>query len=243
MEKQIVIKARDGKSIYLVYNQAGNEPSKKIVVMGHGLLGRVDSYLLQMARIFFNKNGYDVARVSFYSEAEGARNLHNATLQLQANDLNDVIAYFKPAYQDVYAAGHSYGGLTMVFAQPQVNAVAFWDPSFVPWVEFWEKDLMELCDGKLKALHWGGINIIGQEMVDEAKALTLEKAQAMASKITPPSLVVTAELEDRLLRKELFDALTCEKETIDVKKAGHCFTEEMTVNELLQKTYDWFERF
>lgn len=242
-ESMIVLDAFDGKKIYSVWNKAGDVLSDKVVILAHGLTGHANEYLHQMTRIYFNERGYDVVRINFYNWCEGARNLIDTTLEIHGRDLNTLTEYLRKLYKSIFIAGHSYGGLTLLFSQPQVNALAFWDPSFVPWEEFLQVDVQSLASGQVKVIGGGVLSVVGQKMLDEAKSLTFDISSSKAGTIFPSSLVVTAEKETALMRRELYDALKCEKTFYEVKGASHCFNEAMTVQELCEQTFNWFERF
>lgn len=237
--------APDDKKIYVVCNRAGDMPSKKAIVIGHGLAGSPNSYIHLMARNYFNGLGYDVYRMAFYWDEYGYRRLHETTLALQAQDLNTVIEHVRPDHQRLYVCGHSYGGLTLVFANPQVNAMSFWDSSYQPWDRMWSKATTPAADGKTHLLHWEYYITIGQAMMDEAKALTRDAVSLMSRQITTPSQVVTA--GNAWLKEDtqmLFDDLThCQKEKVMIEGAGHTFVEGQIVFELLAKTHEWFSKF
>lgn len=243
LESQLILKAADGKNILSILNRAKGGKSDRVIVLAHGLTGSGFESIHKMAQLYFNERGYDVVRIFFYSAVENGRNLKDTTAALHASDLNVLLAHLRSDYSKIYVAGHSYGGLTLLFAQPEVTAIAFWDPSFCPWVEFWQNEAVPLEGTNYKLKGWGVSSLIGASMLDEAAALTMADSHRFAASIHPPSLVVTAEYEARLKRRELFDALSCEKSIYEVKGAGHCFFEGLTSQELYRVTLDWFERF
>ena len=242
-EKTLFIPAFDKKSIYCVVNYAGDAPSEKAVVLAHGLTGNPNEYIHLMARDHFNRLGYDVYRVAFYWHAENCRVLHETTLAIHALDLNSVIAHIKTDHKKIYVCGHSYGGLTMVFANPQADAVAFWDPAFYPWSEFMEEEGVHLSEMSLYSIGWGMACLMGKAMYTEAQSMKPEKADPMAAKITAPSIVLQAENGGHDNCTKLYDALTCKKDIKVIKDADHCFTRGLTVQPLLEATQNWFKKF
>lgn len=236
--------APDGKKIFVYANRAGNTPSKKAVVIGHGLGGSPNGYMHIIARNYFNALGYDVYRMAFYWDEYGFRKLHDTTLAIQGQDLNSVIEHVRGTHDKLYVCGHSYGGLTLVFANPQVNAMSFWDSSYQPWDRMWLKSTTPAADGNTHLLHWEYHITIGQAMMDEGKALTRDAARDMTQQIITPSQVVVA--SESWLQEDtqmLYDDLICQKEMVEIKGAGHTFVEGQIVYELLEKTHKWFERF
>lgn len=235
--------AADGKKIFVYGNRAGDAPSDKAILIGHGLAGSPNSYMHMMARDYFNERGYDVYRMAFYWDEPGYRVLHECTLQGQGDDLNAVLDQVRAQHKKIYVCGHSYGGLTLVFANPKADALSFWDASYQPWGRFWSKAATPTAEGAYM-LHWEYDIKIGAPMIEEAKSLTRDKVRAMTARIQTPSQVMVAGaswLHDDT--SMLFDDLTCTKDRYEIQRAGHTFVEGRTVYELLEKTHTWFERF
>lgn len=243
-ERAFDVLSADGKKIYVCLNRAGDKPAKKAIVIGHGMAGSPNSYVHMMARDYFNERGYDVYRMAFYWDEPGYRILHECTLDIHGQDLNAVLDHVRGAHQKIYACGHSYGGLTLVFANPRVDALSFWDSSYQPWDRFWSKSAIPTGDGETYHLRWEYLITVGAPMMDEAKDLTRDKVRMMAEKIKTPSQIMVAEnswlINDTSM---LYDDLVCNKERQVISKAGHTFVEGKTVYDLLDKTYAWFERF
>lgn len=241
-EVDFSIPASDGVVIYGRINYAGDMPSSRLVVLSHGLTGHINEYIHLMARDYFNEQGYDVVRISYYSSGEKARNLKDCTLKIHASDLNTVLGHFSKNYSKTFVAGHSYGGLTILFANPDVAAVSFWDASFVP--SFWKSESAYIPELDCYKIGWGCYNLVGKEMVEEAADIREESAIAMAQALKAPAQVILAgdnsENEKRTL---LFDSLKGQKDFYDVPHADHCFNKGETVYDLLEKTGKWFERF
>jgi len=236
--------APDGKKIFVYCNRAEDEPSKKAIIIGHGLGGSPNGYMHLIARNYFNAMGYDVYRMAFYWDEPEYRILHECTLATHAQDLNTVINVVRGGHDKLFVCGHSYGGLTLVFANPQVNAISFWDPSYQPWDRFWSKSAKLSDDGRSYLLRWEYLITIGQGMIDEARNFTRDVAKSMTAKITVPSQVAVAgESWLKADTQMLFDDLVCQKEIIEVAGAGHTFVEGQVVFELLEKTHKWFEKY
>lgn len=243
-EECVDVTARDGKRIFVIRNYASSTPSEKVVVIAHGLAGAPTGYMHQMARKFFTEHGYDVIRLAFYWDTHpDYRRLHQTTLELQANDLNDVIAALCPNYKKTYVCGHSYGGLTLVLANPKAEAFAFWDNSYQPDTRLWAKSTTPASDHKTHLLHWEYWITIGNAMYDEGRNFSREKAASIAKQIKTRSKIFVAS-ESSLIEdtQMLFEDLDCPKEIETIKGAGHTFVEGLIVYDLLTKTLEWFER-
>ena len=119
--------SKDGKKVFGIFNAAASgKVADKIVVIAHGLTGSPQDAMHQSARKYFNERGYDVARIAFYNSDPDGRLLRDCTLQLHADDLNAVVDRFSGQYKKLFVAGHSYGGLSTLFANPDATAISFW---------------------------------------------------------------------------------------------------------------------
>jgi pimeloyl-ACP methyl ester carboxylesterase len=243
-EDDFSLSTEDGAVIYGSYARSKSNPSKNsVIIIAHGLGGHKDEYIHLTARNEFTRCGFDVARFSFYCAQPKARWLDETNLAIQALDLNTVIDHFKKTYSRVFVCGHSYGCTTLLWAKPDVTALSFWDPSFIPWEEFWPQSLRLLGSDHIPYIGWGIKEIVGPAMIEEARKMTSDIAYSLAQSIKPPSQVISAEFETRLKRQELFDALQVEKEHCFISGADHCFYQTDTALRMIEKTRLWFERF
>jgi len=243
-ENDFYVTARDGIDIF-VRHAAPEDSQNKAVVIAHGIPGNPNEYIHMSARNFFIEKGYNVYRMSFYDDAESTRKLHTTTLQIQANDLNDVVAHVSTNHESTYVCGHSYGGATTLFANPSAQAIAFWDSSFYVWAlwDQFEKDETTF-DKELLGKSNRFFMLFSKEMMAHARAQNEESMAALTSKITAPSLVLNSG-EDYFIDSSarVYDALICEKEKCAIPDADHQFLTDNTVQILLNETHKWFERF
>jgi alpha-beta hydrolase superfamily lysophospholipase len=241
IEKSIT--ARDGKTIYYTLDEAENSKSDKVIIIGHGLTSHRFEYPYHVATSHMVQSEYDVARIAFYCEHSDARHLDECTVQIHANDLNDLIKNLKNNYKTVFYAGHSYGGLTALLANPDVKATAFWDSTYVP--DFLDDEVTYLPELDCYKLSWGIGALLSKAMVDEAKELTYEKLQLKAKEFNSPALVISAGDNHVLMpeHKVLFDNLNEPKKRVMVKNAFHNFLEKGTAQKLAKETIDWFDAY
>lgn len=238
-EQGIQTNAHDGKVIYSIFNPAIGAKSDVLVIIGHGLTGNPNEYLHKVAHRYLNEKGWDTLRIAFYSDPADARKLKDCTLAIHADDLNTVIKAHKPMYKKVFCVGHSYGGLTMLFANPDVNALSFWDASFTPYASFWKRDAVYMPELDCYSIEWGVDSLIGKAMYEEAKNLKEGDSIALAKTIKTPSQVVLATMgNENEVPTILYDNLDCPKELCEIA-SNHTFTFENTADILAQKTYEW----
>ncbi|MFA6280704.1 MAG: alpha/beta fold hydrolase [Bdellovibrionales bacterium] len=242
LEEPFSLAAVDGKKIYGLLNRS-RTPSKKVIVLAHGFTGHPREYLHVIARNFFAAKGYDVVRFSFYSQESDARKLVECTIQTHADDLAFICDHFRPLYDKLYVAGHSYGGKAMIHANTQAAALGFWDSSFLTYETFWKANATKLEGTPYYTAGWGCDNLINPAMIEMDKNTSESDLIALAQKITTPSLVITAENEgEPTTRTILYDALICPKSYVEIKGADHCFTNGDTVYDMLERTLEWFNQ-
>jgi len=243
-ESEFDIAGFDKKAIFCYLNKAQHKTySPKAVVIAHGLTGHPNEYLHLTARDYFNTHGYDVYRLAFYRDGDQYRDLFDCTVQHHAHDLRSVIAHIRKDHEKIYVCGHSYGGLTLLMANPDINAGSFWDSSFTPYKEFWNQDAQYIPEMDCYKVRWASGNLIGTPMVEEAKNID-QKAGEMAKSFRAPAQVILAEKNSwNPERTALFESLRGEKDFQDIKGATHCFTDGRVVDELVEITHAWFERF
>lgn len=243
-ENDFYLDARDGKKIF-VRHATPIKSKNKAVIIAHGIPGNPNEYIHMSARNFFIEKGYDVYRLSFYDENDQARKLHTTTLELQANDLNDAVNALSEKHEKMYVCGHSYGGATTIFANPKAQAIAFWDSSFYVWKhwEQFEKD-EQTFEKELLGKSDRIFQLYSKAMMKHAQEQDEESMRDLTSLIASPSRVITSE-EDYFIDsgKQLYQSLTCMKDHKAIKDADHQFLNGDTVQDLLNATYAWFERF
>lgn len=238
METNLDIPAHDGKEIYTVMNKAANGASDTLILIGHGLTGHPYEYLHQHARDFFTNNGYDLVRMAFYWGEPNMRTLPDTTLELQAKDVLSVIHHYKSDYKRIFYIGHSYGGLTGLIANPDIDGVIFWDSTYCP--QWMKGEVVHIPEIDAYILAGGRANLVGKAMHDEAMRLTRAHVDDMALAFKAPALVVKSGANPlNVGPEELYEGLRDPKEYIVIKDADHCFYTGDTVTDLLEQTEQW----
>jgi hypothetical protein len=154
--------------------------------------------------------------------------------------LNQLVESLRFKYRRLFCAGPSYGGLTLLIANPDIDAASFWDSSFTPGASLWNKELVTHPDGT-HTIGWGMSIQVGEAMVREGKALDA-KAEELAAVFRAPAQVALAGIgAENLIPTHLYDSLKGKKELIRVAGASHCFYESDTARQLAVHTQRWFE--
>ena len=101
------IETNDDDFLDIDFLENGN---KKIVILCHGLEGSSSSNYIQALGGLFNSNGYDIAAMN-YRFCSGEINRQLRTYHSgETEDLNTVIDYVLPNYEEVFLVGFSLGG-------------------------------------------------------------------------------------------------------------------------------------
>lgn len=225
-------------------NAEGN--SDKALVLVHGLTGHKGEYHIKGAADYFSQHGYDVVRFNLYGDDEGARWLRDCTLQTHAQDLNQVLQDQVQGYDKIFIAGHSYGGPTIMIAQPEMaTALCLWDPTFdIPKrIENGDFKVSRNQDDYLwhKAIEV----VIGAGMIEERKTRyksheCLELSKQIAH---VPIQVIAAEDENASDLISWHSAGNPMNERHVILGADHCFWRGDTFKQLITLTHQWFEKF
>ncbi|MEM6901766.1 MAG: alpha/beta fold hydrolase [Pseudomonadota bacterium] len=223
-----------------------DEPRPAIVIV-HGLTGSMDEYLHQQAAPFFAAQGYDVLRFNLQSQGFPLR---HCTLKTHALDLQSVLDGPAAGYQKRFIIGHSYGGPTVMTAQPhQATAICLWDPSFnLPAI--WQ--MMEMTElGDIALLNFGGVEVVvGAEMVAEGRGddYSAENCLNLSRQLDVPIQVISASEGDEFAvyqqdPRSWHSAGHQENCRQLIPDSDHCFTSPNALQRLLSETHRWFERF
>lgn len=236
------ISAPDGKNIYYYLDNAQPAESKQLIIIGHGMTGHPNEYLHQTAYRYFTNCGFDVCRISFYDTQENARALRECTLAVHASDLNHVVRNLSSSYENIFYAGHSYGGLTGLIANPDVTATTFWDSTYIP--DLWDTISSYVPELDCYKINWETEILVSKEMIEEAAQLTYEKIKEYAEIFKSPALVALAGENPRLLKqgKQLTADLKVPTQQTIIKGADHCFYNKNTAQELATQTAVWFQK-
>ena len=243
IEEEFTLSTDDGFKIYGMINK--KEGNKKAIIICHGLSENMNNHHFQEAKRFFPEKGYDVIRFDFYSYPEDSRKLKDTTVAIHVKDFNKVLEKYRSLYDSIYAVGDSYGGLTLVVANPsEIDAVSLWDGSYDTsnWEEYLihvqELDMYVFKDDPVGAL-------ISKAMYEENLTFRGENMAKIASEFKAPVQVISAGGNlDWVIKtqEDQYKTLGSEKkEYCVIDGADHFFSNKSTVFDLLENTYRWFE--
>jgi len=241
MEKEFKIKTDKGKYIYCRLRGSLNE---SVVVFVHGFTGHMNEHIFYNGVRFFEKNGFSTLCFNLYGDEDDARKLHECDLNIHSADLNRVVNYLKnKKVKNIFIVGHSYGGPTILLSNTEnYKAIVLWDPSFHFRTLFKNKTYSKEFKGYFK--EWSFKFFIGDRFVKEAEDL-VDRYWEITKKNNSPTKVILAEKGNAqsMLKKDFFTALNLPKDMIEIKKAGHTFSEDGVEEKLFHETLKWFKKF
>ncbi len=238
----------DGKTIYGVTNSSGAGATAAIFMV-HGFTGNMYQYPFKRAADFLSAKGYDVYRFNLYDGRKGGRNLIDCTLLTHAEDLNTIMAKFGPGYTQNFVIGHSYGGPTIMLANPQnITAASLWDPSYN--ITQMNKDLPDSITkiGGHLILNVGISYVLSSSMEEHAGTLDEPACIKLAEAFNAPVQVVLAGDGYYVKQSHSYHShgkpenLAKNRQDV-VPGTTHCFHEADTCEVLLAKTHAFFQQF
>lgn len=184
MEKELKIKTADHKLIYGTFG-ASKVRADTLVIFVHGYTGHQNEHILFNGARFLTEKGFDTFRFNLYAgEGKNARHFRDTKISLHGEDITTVAKHFRKKYKKIYIIGHSYGGVSLLFAdQSIIEGFIFWDASYIN-----PKDATENLkyDKNLDAyiLDWGMGIIVGKGFINELKKF--QSCSNLIKKITSP---------------------------------------------------------
>lgn len=242
LEQEIEIDTRDNKKILCLLNRNKTGVAENLVVMVHGLAGNPYEFPHMEAARFFTAHGYDVVRFSLYGATKRQRKLVDCTVMTQAEDTGAVIGHFGKGYRNVFAIGHSYGGMTLLRANPAITAMSFWDSTLDPYNSFWKHEAEWVESLGCYKIRCSVDILIGQAMVETDKVCDLEGAAGMAMELHAPVQYIRSGIGSESGDVDAFiKALPEPKEVVKLPDADHGFTKPGTALQALEQSRNWFE--
>jgi len=239
METTIKLKTKDKKIIEGTLKHAGDDD--KVIVFVHGLTDHKNTHLFFNGSKFFAKKGFSSFRFDLYNWGEDRRKLSESSLTTHAQDINQVIDYFKKKkYKKIFLVGHSIGCPSILFANAsKANAIVFWDPATN---NSWYKD--ETVFVKQINKYYGrnaGDIVLSKKLIDEETNIDF---QELITKVNSPLKIIAA-AKGILVKpsKSYFKKANNPKSLTIIPGATHSFDEEGKEEELFDETLKWIAKY
>ncbi len=127
-EKQIAIPIENSKlHINGVLRGAWDQP---LVILIHGLACDSRGLLPFLLSKLLHEHGFATLRVNMYDHTDDTRDMIDCTMDTHAEDLNRIVAYAQSHQSpQIFAVGHSYGGLTILSSTAGLDGAVLLEPS------------------------------------------------------------------------------------------------------------------
>lgn len=128
-EEQVRI-ALPGDDGTYIYGLLRGELTQPVVIIMHGRNGDNNALLPYLGARYLYEHGFASLRINMYGMQDDARDMVDTTIQTHADDFDAVVAWLRAqGATRLYAAGHSYGGITVLKAASKLDGAILWDPS------------------------------------------------------------------------------------------------------------------
>jgi pimeloyl-ACP methyl ester carboxylesterase len=246
-EISLDIPLRDGKKIHAILRGKLNSTTP-IVVMMHGRPGSASELLQYLGAHYISEHAITTLRLSMYDFGPMYRSILDCTLDTHAADFEDVITYLRgEGAGDIFALGHSYGGITILRSKAKLNGAILWDPSHgLAWhnnnPEFNNPTFPKRISGDI-AIGIGGRGYIYSKTQDDQDAALGDTTEWARGKEYPMKFILASAGPLAKYAKRYYDVATEPKALVEMTDAHHQFEDNDDVTErLFAETVDWIER-
>jgi len=245
-ESDLVINLPDGKKIHGILRGSLTDNSPVLVMM-HGRPGSGNELLQYLGGHYLYDKGITTLRLSMYDFGSEYRDLLDCTLDTHIADFDTVVHYLRDNGVDkVFAAGHSYGGLTILGSKSQLDGAILWDPSHGL---AWQDPIFDSPDYPEKTFEnivvgiggSGYISSTEQQAYDRALGDTTEWAR---NKGYPMKFILAGAGPLAKYAMKYYEVADQPKAVVNIKTAHHQFEDsDEVVEELFSETAEWVNRF
>jgi hypothetical protein len=214
-----------------------------LAIVMHGRGGGPNNTIYFLLARYLAERGIASLRLAMYDHGENYRNLVDCTLQTHAHDFSVVVDELRErGVAKLFAVGHSYGGLTILMSDRQLEGAVLWDPSHGGWWMDNPKDDVEGPELKI-----GGviINTDGRGYIHGQIArdfdIKLGDTTSLASGKGYPLMAITG--TESIIRdyvRRYIDAAEDPKELVVIDGATHQMNDsDFVIDQLLFATHRW----
>jgi len=222
-----------------------------LIILMHGLPSSNRSLLPFLGAKLLSESGFATLRLNMYDHEAGTRDMVDCLLQTHADDFDVVVEYVrKKNSPKIMAAGHSYGGLTILRSKAKLDAAVLWDSShFECSKEFdderdkTERPVVVEEEGIVAYLSGQGY-LDSIPMVEERRKLMQILEEELAQKDYPLLFIAAGNGALLPYLQRYMTVANDPKELVIVESASHTLDD---TDEILFKTFDntikWFEQY
>jgi len=218
-----------------------------LAVMVHGRPGSGNELLQYLGARYLHERGISTLRLFLYDVEPRTRNLLDCTLQTHVDDFETVINNLHQHHvKQLYAVGHSYGGLTILESRADLDAAVLWDPSHGLW---WAENRGDLQKNIFPEVTVGKyvIGTAGSGWVYPAAAEAYDQqlgdTSSLAAKNYPLKIISAGKGALSDLGERYIEAVRMPKSHKIIADAHHSFEDSDEVMlELFAETHAWLTR-
>ena len=242
-ESDLVFDLDDGKKIHGVLRGGINTESKLVVIM-HGLFGGPKkSILTYLASRYLHDHGYITLSLYMYDSHEQYRDIVDCSLETHIGDFEQVIHQLHSEFScKLFAAGHSFGGLTILGSRVKLDGAVLWDPSHgLAWSGDQPLDRWNGESAQFLTSNRGRGDM--RPKILQSQLEELGDTSTWARDIAYPTKIITG--DQSVIYKYVpryYDELKVKKDLVVIRGAGHSFNEQdVHMERLLAETVEWFD--
>jgi fermentation-respiration switch protein FrsA (DUF1100 family) len=195
------------------------------------------------------EHGFATLRINMYDTKPGTRDMIDCTMETHAQDSDAVVSYVRarnpPA---VMAAGHSYGGLTILSSTAKLDAAVLWEPShFKCSYEYdlrrWQGRHALVKNTPAIAYLKGSACLDPLPMAEERERKMLIPESEIATKPYPLLFIGGAESPLAPYLRKYYKAASEPKKLVIVPGATHDLTDtDEILFEVFDETLQWLQK-
>ena len=222
---------------------------KPLAILLHGLPGSNRGILSFLGAKLLAEAGISTLRINLYDEGPDTRDMVDCLLQTHADDFDTIVDYVREkGTPKIMAAGHSYGGLTILRSKAKLDSAVLWDPSHFKCSREYDDERYKqrhllLEDEGLVVFLEGRGYLDPLPMVKEREKYMNVPAEELAKKNYPILFIAAGKSNLPPYIREYYEVARDPKKMIVIDDASHSFedTDEILFK-VFSETIDWFKR-
>lgn len=247
-EQAILVPLRDGKNLHAILRGELDEDTP-VVIMMHGRPGSANELLQYLGARCIKEHGFTTLRLSMYHFGEGYRSILDCTLETHIDDFEYVVRFLRnKGVKQVFALGHSYGGITILGSKVHLDGAILWDPSHgLAWYnnnpDFISEDYPEKTYENIVIGTGGHGYIHSKEQENYDKSLGDNSGWAK-DKGYPMKFILAGAGPLASLARKYYDVASEPKSVVEITDAHHQFEDsDKVVEQLFTETVDGLKSF
>jgi dienelactone hydrolase len=172
----------------------------------------------------------------------------DCTLPIHVKDFDAVVEYLRSKkVQQLFAIGHSYGGLTILQSASKLDGAVLWDPTHGNVFHKseslkWQKNSRLKIVGELR-LYLDGWGYIEPKAIDDEQKIMGDTTSLAAHKGYPLKIIAAGKGIMTDLQQKYIKVADEPRELVIIDEAGHQFEDsDEVVLRLFQETGSWFKK-